>query len=404
MKMKKESFFYAFVLWIALQHSLFAQSPQFEAQTIDNKVVIGYGLALGDVDGDGKNDIILADKKQFVWYKNSTLPKGEWKKYLIAENLTEADNVCITARDIDGDGKVEIAVGAQWNPSETKDDAKSGAVFYLLRPKEVTSQTWQAVCLHHEPTVHRMKWVKVGEKFALLVAPLHGRGNNVNAVPAMRDATLKEAGVKLLAYIVPKNPQTEEWAYTLLDESLHATHNFEIQEQEGITTVFVGGKEGIKKIVCKEGKWQKATWQVQEHGFGEVRLGVFGSKKQFISGIEPMHGNELSVYSIENQGERQSLFKDFNQGHALACADVLGLGYDQIIAGWRNPNSQNKVGIKLFIPDKEGKNWTEYTLDDNSMACEDLQVADLDNDGDLDIVAAGRATNNLIIYWNQRKK
>jgi hypothetical protein len=34
------------------------------------------------------------------------------------------------------------------------------------------------------------------------------------------------------------------------------------------------------------------------------------------------------------------------------------------------------------------------------MACEDLKLADLDADGRLDIVAAGRATNNLIVYWN----
>jgi hypothetical protein len=35
------------------------------------------------------------------------------------------------------------------------------------------------------------------------------------------------------------------------------------------------------------------------------------------------------------------------------------------------------------------------------MACEDLQLADLDADGQLDIVAAGRATHNLKIYFNQ---
>ena len=103
--------------------------PKFTQQVIDNNISIGYGLAIGDVDGDKKPDILLADKKQIVWYRN-----GDWKKFVMVENLTEFDNVCIAARDVDGDGKVEVAVGAQWNPGETSDDTKSGAVFFLKRP------------------------------------------------------------------------------------------------------------------------------------------------------------------------------------------------------------------------------------------------------------------------------
>src|SRR6476661_7005310 len=81
-------------------------APVFTAQTIDDNITIGYGLAIGDVDGDSKPDILLADKKQFVWYRN-----GDWKRFVMAENLTEHDDVCIAAGDINGDGKVEVAVG-----------------------------------------------------------------------------------------------------------------------------------------------------------------------------------------------------------------------------------------------------------------------------------------------------
>src|SRR5215212_5782389 len=128
--------------------------PNFKEQTIDNNISIGYGLALGDVDGDGKPDILLADKKQFVWYRN-----GDWKKFVMIENLTQFDNVCIAARDLDGDGKVEVAVGAQWNPSETSVDSLSGAVYYLARPADM-NKYWEAIELPHEPTVHRMRWVR----------------------------------------------------------------------------------------------------------------------------------------------------------------------------------------------------------------------------------------------------
>src|SRR5688572_3712922 len=99
------------------------QQPKFESQVVDNNISIGYGIAIGDVDGDQKPDILLADKKQFVWYRN-----GDWKRFVMTENLTAFDNVCIAARDIDNDGLVEVAVGAQWNPSETTDTTLSGSV------------------------------------------------------------------------------------------------------------------------------------------------------------------------------------------------------------------------------------------------------------------------------------
>jgi len=37
------------------------------------------------------------------------------------------------------------------------------------------------------------------------------------------------------------------------------------------------------------------------------------------------------------------------------------------------------------------------------MACEDLKLADLDGDGWQDIIAAGRSTQNLKVYWNKNR-
>ena len=67
--------------------------------------------------------------------------------------------------------------------------------------------------------------------------------------------------------------------------------------------------------------------------------------------------------------------------------------------------ASEQVGIKLFVPlDETGTRWQSHVIDDNTMATEDLTVADLDGDGRPEIIAAGRATNNLIIYWNRSKK
>ena len=368
-----------------------APAPRFEAQTIDENIAIGYGLALGDVDGDGKTDILLADKKQFVWYRN-----GDWKRFVLAENLTQHDNVCIAAQDLNGDGKVEVAVGAQWNPSETTDATQSGAVFYLMRPQDPT-QKWEAVQLPHEPTVHRMRWVKSAEGTAsLVVAPLHGRGNKNG----------EGAGAKIMAYQLPKNPRTV-WPTVTVDDAMHLTHNLAVIEQKAPkqTNLYIAGKEGVRLVTgfnTKKNAGQAVEIPVVEKGVGEVRFGNLDGKKTFLATIEPMHGTTVAVYVPGTTTSRTSLDEGLEEGHALATADLLGLGYDQVVAGWRNPNAENKVGIKLYVPtNKTATQWQSHWIDDNGMATEDLQVGDLNGDGKPDIVAAGRATKNLKIYWNK---
>lgn len=365
--------------------------PKFEAQTIDDQVSIGYGLALGDVDGDGKPDILMADKKQFVWYRN-----GDWKRFVMIENLTEHDNVCLAARDLDGDGKVEVAVGAQWNPGETTDAAQSGSVHYLIRPQDPT-QRWEAVQLPHEPTVHRMRWAKSAEGSSyLVVVPLHGRGNKGG----------EGAGVKIVAYQFPKNPRSS-WPTVTVDESMHLTHNIAVVESDAPkkTSIYIAGKEGVRVVSGLSDK--KQSWDAEkipgvENGAGEVRVGTLAPDQKFIATIEPMHGQEVAVYLLGDKPVRKVLDNQLKEGHGLATADLLNLGRDQVVAGWRNPNDANKVGVKLYIPtDKTGTNWQTHWIDDNGMACEDLQVMDLNGDGKPDIVASGRATKNLKIYWNR---
>ncbi len=374
----------------------FAESPQpkFEAQTIDDKIAIGYGIALGDVDGDGKPDILLADKKQFVWYRN-----GDWKKFVMIENLTEHDNVCIAARDITGDGKVEVAVGAQWNPGETSNDAQSGSVHYLIRPDD-PKQLWKAVKLHHEPTVHRMRWIKSAlGNYYLLVVPLHGRGNKNG----------EGEGVQVIAYQFPENVYGK-WQTYLLEKTMHLTHNFDISESaDGAENGFyLAGKEGVRFIGessddSSEGRGKMLAGM--NYSAGEVRVGKLEQGKIFVVTIEPMHGNELVMYPRDNISKRIVIDSTLKEGHALAAADFLGAGTEQVVAGWRVPNKDGKTGIKLYVKkDTHGTQWDSQWIDENGMACEDIQVMDLNRDGKPDIVASGRSTKNLKIYWNRSEK
>lgn|GEM_PF-66820 len=376
--------------------------PVFEAATIDADIEIGYGLAIADVDGDGKQDILLADKGEIVWYANPT-----WQKHVVARKLTLRDNVCLAAADIDGDGKCEIAVGANWNPSETTSEKASSAVFYLTRPEDST-QLWGSVQLPHEPTVHRMHWLVHRNSARLVALPLHGRENKAGE---------GEDGSRILSYTPPRkaaditNP--ENWKIEPLEGELHQTHNFDIGVGGGYDgTVVVGGSEGLFQT---GGALPEYLFKAEDfdgfEGIGEVRCGprytFRGSDIPMFTTIEPIHGNQVVVYELATSNgdewvfDREVLDTSLNQGHALACADLLGLDRQQILAGWRKADADGNTGIRLYHWSEQDDAWKTHTLDRNDMACEDLKVADLDGDGKLDVIACGRSSKNVKIYWNR---
>jgi hypothetical protein len=369
----------------SIASSLAATSPLFKEQTIDDKIGIGYGLATADVNGDKKTDILLVDAAEVAWYENPT-----WKKHVITGKLTERDHVCIAAQDIDGDGKAEIAIGAGWNPGDTEN---SGAVFFLQAPDDRT-QKWKALQLPHEPTVHRMWWVHDNSgKYSLVVSPLHGRGNKSG----------QGAGVKLLEYIIPASPDGK-WETRVIEDTMHMTHNLDpVQwDDDRSQEILYGGKEAIV-LLDKEGDAWKKTKLIESGGFlgaGEVRAGRVKNNR-IIASIEPMHGSNAVVYThgSNKAWHRHVLDSNIADGHAVGIGDLLQKREDQVVIGWRGKNKDGKVGIKMFSA--KGDAWEEAWIDDNTMACEDLKVVDLNGDSWLDIVAAGRATKNVKIYWNQ---
>ncbi len=360
--------------------------PTFRAVTVDDKIQIGYGVATADMDGDGKADIVLADQKQIIWYRNPS-----WEKFVLAENLTKQDNVCVAARDIDGDGKAEIAVGAGWAPNDT---LTSGAVFYLNAPKDRT-QKWEPIALPHVPTIHRMRWIESPRGgFQLLSVPLHGYGNKNG----------QGEGAAIMTYRKPTDPR-QPWETNTLAKQWHKTHNFDAEGK----TIWVGGAEGIFNITsAASGTRILQVGTNDVGGVGEVRAGKVGGRLAFLAAVEPMHGTNLALFTSPSGNDASSLWKrrvldsSLADGHALACGDLLGIGRDQIVVGWRAMGSKARVGVKVLTPlAADLKEWRTTLVDDNGMACEDLCLADLNGDGKLDIVAAGRGTKNVKVYFNE---
>jgi hypothetical protein len=352
----------------------------FRAQEIQRDFGIGYAVVIADVNGDHKPDIVAINPTQVVWFENPT-----WEKHVILDGGTKHDNVSIAAEDIDGDGKVDFAIGADWQSTNTL----GGGSLQWIGTK---TGPWKVIPLGEEPTLHRIKWGDVdGDgRHELIVAPLHGR--------ATKGPKWEEGqGSRILVFHIPKDPVHEPWPMEVADDSLHIVHNFLVTnfddgEEQQILTASTEGIHVLHREV--DGTWRKQ--RIGEGSPGEIKLGHVGGKR-ILATVTPWHGNSIVLYE-EAVGlwPRKVIEESLTGGHALGWGDFDGDGDDELAVGWR----EKKGGVALYKRAADGS-WKKEMVDDGGMATEDVAVADLDGDGRPEIIAVGRATGNVKIYWNE---
>jgi hypothetical protein len=382
--------------------------PTFRVEEIETGLKVGYAVLLVDVNGDGKKDIVVVDTTRVVWYENPT-----WKRRTIIEGETRPDNVCIAAHDIDGDGQIDFALGADWKPFNSKE---GGTLQWLQRGKTL-DDPWTLHPIGTEPTVHRIRFADVlGDgKPQLIVGPIMGRDST------KENNWMDGRPVRMLAYKIPKDPVKDRWEPTVLDESLHVVHNFapvESADKKGVD-LLVASYEGVSLLSRDGDKWGRRLLGAgnQEtpkgnRGASEVKLGKFKNGRKFIATIEPWHGKQVVVYTQPDDStklwDRHVVDEQLQWGHAVWCADLDGDGDDELVIGVRDNLSDKpgeRRGVRLYKAiDGVGAKWVRHVLEDGGVAVEDLAIADLDGDGRPDIVAVGRQTGNVRIYWNKPLK
>ncbi len=386
---------------------LLAQTPRFVAQEIDHHVGnVCYAVTVADVGGDGKLDVAAVTEDAVYWYENPT-----WKRHDIIRGGTEKDNVCIQPHDIDGDGRIDFALGAGWRPPDT---TKASTLQWLGRD---SAGTWRIHPIdYHEPSLHRLRWgdVKGTGKKQLVVAPLQGRGT--------RPPNWGEGqGARVLVYDVPVDPTSKEWPVETAVKELHTVHNLQLVDMNGDRQddILLACWEGVFRLARNgEGKWSRTQLgsgnqgTSPNKGASEVKIGRTAEGTPLIATIEPWHGYQVVIYIPDREGgglwTRKVIAEPFQWGHAVWWANLDDDKEDELIVGQRDSNKEGSPGPRgpgIFVFDlKNGPGLPAFdriTVDDGGMACEDALAADLDGDGRTDIIAGGRATHNVKIYWNR---
>lgn len=355
---------------------------QFRAQEIAKDFGVGYAVVPGDVNGDKRTDILAISGTELVWFE-----APDWTKHVIlGAGVTTADNVTLAPHDIDGDGRLDVALGAGWTKQNT------GTLQWVRQNAPGATPAWEVFQISAEPTLHRIKWADVDgdAKQELVAAPLHGRG--------AKGPEWDGPSARLLVFEVPAKPQADTWPMEVAGEINHIQHNFlatnlDKDAQEELVTASKEGLTAWKR--GKDGKWTHTL--IGEGAPGEVKLGRVGGRRMLAT-VEPWHGANVAVYVERPTGlwAKTTIETALTEGHALGWADFDGDGSDELAVGWRRGPSP---GIAIYVVDREGALKSKTMVDEGGMDTEDLIVGDFNGDKRPDIVAAGRATRNIKIYW-----
>lgn len=383
--------------------------PKFKTEEIATDLTVGYAVAVADINGDNKPDIVVVDSKRVVWYENPT-----WKVRTIIQGKTKPDNVCIAVLDIDGDKQLDLVLGADWRPFDTK----TGGTLQWLKRGKTLDEEWSVHPIGEEPMVHRVR-----------VADIDGSGKKaIVHVPLMgRDATQKGnwmdgRPVRVLAYHIPKDPVKGPWEPIVLNEELHVCHNFwpvAGPKPGSANDIYITAYEGSFRLRADRSKWSAEKLGAgnqanlkSNRGGSEIKLGTLKNHKQYIATIEPWHGNEVVVYPTDSRKDglltRVVVDDHLRWGHGVWCADLDNDGDEELIIGVRDmpaPTDKftEKWGVRIYkAVDESRTKWARQIIDEG-VAVEDLTAADLNGDGRIDIVAVGRKTKNARILWNQGK-
>ncbi|MBN2000409.1 VCBS repeat-containing protein [candidate division KSB1 bacterium] len=334
--------------------------------------------AVFDVDMDGVSDFLVTERTaspSVVWYRRMT---DGWKKYVVdSTHLRIEAGSAIT--DIDNDGDLDVVFGG---------DSGSNQIWWFENPApdfdpQIPWNRW--IVKNSGPTKHHDQ----------IFADFDGDGRDELVFWNQNERSLFLADI-------PKNPKTTDgWEYTAIytysDDEVQQRGTYPAwkspNEHEGLDTAdidgdgkldIIGGGRWFKHIQGNEFKMsvidetyaftRSAAGDLMEGGSPEVVL-VVGD------GRAPMILYELK----DEQWESRILIDAVQDGHSLDIVDVDGDKHLDIFCA-EMILSEKAANAKIYLLFGDGKGGFTTTVVDSGYANHESRIADLDGDGDYDIL------------------
>ena len=351
---------------------------QFQAHTIATGLTGGYHVAVADLNGDGKPDIIAlaAGLPDLVWYENPS-----WERHVIISGRKDMINLAVGT--IHGVPRIMLAEGFSMNPAE------SAGTVWLLLPQGDPRQPWEMRPVDRLPTSHRIRAgvFGAGDTIGFVNAPLAGLHSSA---PDYRDV------IPLALYLYSGGT----WKRELISTGLHGVlHGIFVTDWDGDgrEDLLTASFEGIHLFLNTRTGWVKrqisagdpSPWP--KGGSSDVTI-VKGQHGRALAAIEPWHGNQVAIYHEQDGAwQRKVIDASLDDGHTLLAADFDGDGEDEVVAGFRKGHS-----LVMYKSDASG-GWARRVLDDHISAT-GCAIANLNASPHPGIVCIGSATADLVWY------
>ncbi len=340
------------------------------------------GVTALDIDEDGYLDVASGA----YWYRNPGAAGGTWLQTRFREVSTFGEFVDDTGEwsiDVDHDGQLDI-VTVGW---------REDGVFWWHNPGP-TGGAWR------RRLIASSKSSEGG-----VLADVNGDG-----VPDLVVAHYVPSGILWIDFS-KNNPVTRMIGGPKQDGHGVGVADLNADGKADILTPF-GWFENAPSL---RGAWQwHPDWRMAPAGFPILGRDVDGDGRcDIVWGA----GHSYGLYWLQHTGTRarphwrqRLIDESFSQAHTLALADLDGDGTPELVTGKRyrghegnDPGSYDPIG--LFYYRIVGGRFVRHVISLNGTAGVGTQIlaADLDQDGDVDLVTAGKTGLHLIenLRWNR---